>query len=135
MLTSVDYPIQSLTFGESLHIVFLAGEVCVDYSLRLKRELNARRLWVNAYSNDFGCYIPSERLLQEGGYGGGSEIPYFALPATLRSGLEQLIIDEARRQAPADFQSVPPATGGAAVSVAFAEQCGNGYWVGSLSGT
>ena len=72
---------------------------CVDYSLRLKTELDAQRLWVNAYSNDFACYIPSERLVKEGGYGGGAETPYFALPATLREGLEQRIIDEVRRQA------------------------------------
>ncbi len=100
LMTAVAYPIQSFTFGDSLHMVFLAGEVCVDYSLRLKQELDAQRLWINAYSNDFGCYIPSERLVREGGYGGGAEIPYFALPATLAAGLEQRIIDEVHRQAP-----------------------------------
>jgi hypothetical protein len=105
--TAISYPIQSFTWGESLHMVFLAGEVCVDYSLRLKRELNRQRLWVNAYSNDFGCYIPSERLVREGGYGGGAETPYFALPATLKSGLEQQIIDTAKRQAPPAFRQRP----------------------------
>jgi hypothetical protein len=38
--------------------------------------------------------------VREGGYGGGAEIPYFALPATLAAGLEQRIIDEVHRQAP-----------------------------------
>ena len=52
-------------------MVFLAGEVCADYSLRLKQELDAERIWIHGYSNDFGCYVPSERLLKEGGYGGG----------------------------------------------------------------
>jgi hypothetical protein len=107
LLTAIAYPIQSFTWGESLHMVFLAGEVCVDYSLRLKRELDRNRLWVNAYSNDFGCYIPSERLVREGGYGGGAEIPYFALPATLKGGLEQQIIDEVKRQAPPAFHRGP----------------------------
>ena len=78
--------------------MFLAGEVCVDYSLRLKEALGRDSLWINAYSNDFGCYIPSERLVKEGGYGGGSEIPYFALPTTLRSGLEDVICAEVQRQ-------------------------------------
>jgi hypothetical protein len=99
LLQAIDYPIQSFAFGDRLFMVFLAGEVCVDYSLRLKGELDSQRLWVNAYSNDFACYVPSERLVKEGGYGGGAEIPYFALPATLRPGLEQLIIDEVKRQA------------------------------------
>lgn len=30
-------------------MVFLPGEVVVDYALRLKRELDRNRLWVNAY--------------------------------------------------------------------------------------
>ena len=86
-------------------MTFLAGEVCVDYSVRLKTELDRKRFWLNTYSNDFCSYIPSERLVQEGGYGGGSEAPYFALPATLKSGLEQLIIDEVHRQVPIPFHA------------------------------
>lgn len=35
--TAIHYPIQTFSFGDSLHMVFLAGEVCVDYSLRLKK--------------------------------------------------------------------------------------------------
>lgn len=114
LLTTIDYPIQTFLFGDSLSIVFLAGEVCVDYSRRLKRELDAERIWLNAYSNDFCSYIPSERLVKEGGYGGGAEIPYFALPSTLKPGLEQLIVDEVKRQVPTSLrvpegtQGVPP---------------------------
>ena len=33
------YTIQTLTFGDQLTMVFLAGEVVVDYALRLKKEL------------------------------------------------------------------------------------------------
>ena len=43
---------QTWTFGDSLAMVFLPGEVVVDYSLRLKSELDAPRLWVTAYAND-----------------------------------------------------------------------------------
>jgi hypothetical protein len=103
LITKLDYPVQTWTFGDSLCMVFLAGEVCVDYSLRLKQELDRDRLWLNAYSNDFCSYIPSERLVREGRYGGGSETPYFALPTTLKAGLEQLIIDEVHRQVPRTF--------------------------------
>ncbi|MEX0613054.1 MAG: neutral/alkaline non-lysosomal ceramidase N-terminal domain-containing protein [Pirellulales bacterium] len=100
---TIVYPIQTWSFGDSLEMIFLGGEVCVDYSRRLKQELDASRLWVHGYSNDFGCYIPSERLLKEGGYGGGAEIVYFALPATLAPGLEERIIAEVHRQVPASF--------------------------------
>ena len=102
--SAIVYPIQTWSFGNSLAMVFLAGEVCVDYSLRLKQELDATRIWLHGYSNDFGCYIPSERLLKEGGYGGGAEIVYFALPATLAPGLEERIIAEVHRQVPAAFR-------------------------------
>lgn len=114
LLSAIDYPIQTFSFGEDLSMVFLAGEVCVDYALRLKQELDRERLWLNAYSNDFCSYIPSERLAREGGYGGGAEIPYFALPTTLKAGLEQLIVDEVKRQVPRSLlagsgtQGVPP---------------------------
>jgi putative membrane-bound dehydrogenase-like protein len=108
----IDYAIQSWTFGDDLAIVFLAGEVCVDYSIRLKSELRRNSLWVNAYSNDFCSYIPSERLLREGGYGGGAEIPYFALPTTFATGLEEKIVAEVHRQIAPGFQpkTAPPQT-------------------------
>jgi hypothetical protein len=102
--SAIDYPIQVWTFGDSLAMVFLGGEVCVDYSLRLKKELDAAHLWLNGYANDFCCYIPSERLLQEGGYGGGGEINYFALPTKLAPGMEDKIIEEVHRQVPAQFK-------------------------------
>lgn len=109
---SLPYPIQIVHFGDQLCMVFLAGEVCVDYSLRLKSELDPDRLWMHGYSHDFGAYIPSERLWTEGGYGAGAEAPYFALPSKLAQGLEQKIIDEVHRLVPASFEvdkNPPPA--------------------------
>lgn len=90
--TKIDYPIKTWTFGDSLAMVFLPGEVVVDYSLRLKRELDRRRLWINAYANDAPCYIPSERVLKEGGYEGGGAMVYYDLPGPLRTGLEDKIV-------------------------------------------
>jgi hypothetical protein len=113
LISEIAYPIQTWSFGDSFCMNFLAGEVCVDYALRLKSEIDRERFWLNAYSNDFGCYIPSERLVAEGGYGGGAEVPYFALPTTLQAGLEKLIIDEAHRQVPDAFH-VPKGTQGVA---------------------
>src|SRR5262249_52425546 len=43
------YLIQALQFGNDLTLVALAGEVVVDYSLRLKREIAGPPLWVAAY--------------------------------------------------------------------------------------
>ena len=91
--TELSYPVQAWRFGDELSVVFLASEVVVDYSLRLKRELDAERLWVGAYANAFPCYIPSERVLAEGGYEGESAMLYFGPPTRFAQGVEQLVID------------------------------------------
>lgn len=105
--TQINYPVQSWVFGDQLAIVFLAGEVVVDYSLRLKKEFNRSRLWVNAYANDAPCYIPSERVLKEGGYEGEGAMIYYDKPNRFAPGLEQKIIDRVREQLPEPFRAVP----------------------------
>jgi len=42
--------------------------VVVDYSLRLKAQYGWEDTWVAGYSNDVFGYIPSLRVLKEGGY-------------------------------------------------------------------
>jgi hypothetical protein len=99
----MNYPIQTWIFGDKLSIVFLPGETVVDYSLRLKREFDRLRLWVNGYSNDGRCYIPSERVLNEGGYEGGDAMIYYDMPQRFAPGLEQKIIDAVKAQIPPSF--------------------------------
>ncbi|MEM7233483.1 MAG: neutral/alkaline non-lysosomal ceramidase N-terminal domain-containing protein [Planctomycetota bacterium] len=106
--THVPYPVQSLRFGDELAILFLGGEVVVDYARRLKSELDHRRLWVNAYSNDVSCYVPNERVLREGGYEGGGAMIYHDWAAPFARGIENQIIAECRRQIPESFVRVPP---------------------------
>ena len=96
--TKIDYPIQTWAFGASLAMVFLPGEVVVDYSLRLKRELDGLRIWINAYANDAPCYIPSERVLKEGGYEGGGAMVYYGLPAFWSPRIEERIVTEVHQQ-------------------------------------
>lgn len=65
------YPVQVVQFGEGLSIITLGNEVVIDYSLRLKRELGQKDgpvIWVAGYSNVYSGYIPSKRVLEEGGY-------------------------------------------------------------------
>ena len=103
----LDYVIQSWHFGDDLAIVFLAGEVVVDYVLRLKAELDPKRLWVVAYANDDPCYIPSERILREGGYEGGGAMVYYARPTKLKAGVEDQIITAVRAIVPPAFAAKP----------------------------
>jgi hypothetical protein len=89
------YPVQVWQLGE-LTWVALGGEVVVDYSLRLKRELGKERpLWVIAYANDVMAYIPSERVLAEGGYEGDTSMIYYGLPSKWAAGIEKRIVSRA----------------------------------------
>jgi neutral ceramidase len=67
----VDYPIVAWRFAAGPAIVGLGGETCVEYALRLKKELGADRIWPVGYANEVMCYIPSERVLRENGYESG----------------------------------------------------------------
>lgn len=104
---TLPYPVQTWVFGDQLAMVFLGGEVVVDYSLRLKRELDPARLWVNAYANDVPCYIPSRRILSEGGYEAESSLWYYDRPQQLSPDLEDLIVSTVRGLVPASFRSDP----------------------------
>ena len=102
---TLNYPVTSWTFGESLAMVFLPGEVVVDYSQRLKQELDGSRLWINAYANDAPCYIPSERILKEGGYEAHDAMYYYDRPGALKTGLENQIVLAVREQLDPRFAS------------------------------
>jgi putative membrane-bound dehydrogenase-like protein len=98
LMTKINYPVETWAFGDSLAMAFLPGEVVVDYSLRLKKELDGQRLWVNAYANAAPCYIPSERVLKEGGYEGGAAMIYYDVPVPFKPGLEEPIMTAVRDQ-------------------------------------
>jgi len=90
--TSLTYPVMTWTFGNDLAMVFLAGEVVVDYSLRLKKELGEKKLWVNAYSNDVPCYIASRRVIGEGGYEVEYSMYSYNRPSRFSEAIEDMII-------------------------------------------
>ena len=100
---TVSYPVQTWTFGRDLAMVFLGGEVVADYGLRLKRELDGSRLWVNAYSNDVAFYVPSRRMLPEGGYEVDRSMVYYGQPGPLADGTENQIVQIVRELLPPEF--------------------------------
>lgn len=108
--SQLDYEITGWNFGDQLALLFLPGEVVVDYSLRLKRELDSRRLWLNAYSNWVPCYIPSRRILTEGGYEAESSLWYYNRPCRLAPECEDTVINAARLALPKSF-AVPKPVG------------------------
>jgi hypothetical protein len=86
------YPIAVWKLGRDIEFVHLGGEVVVDYALRLKDELYGTRTWVAGYANDVMAYIPSRRVLAEGGYEGGGSNVYYGLPGLWHPESEARII-------------------------------------------
>lgn len=94
------YPIGVWKFGDGVTFIQLGGEVVVDYALRLKSELAGSRdsssVWVAGYSNDVMAYIPSRRVLLEGGYEGGASMVYYGLPSVWAPGIEENIVSSVK---------------------------------------
>jgi hypothetical protein len=102
---AVPYPVSTWMFGDDLAMVFLAGEVVSEYSLRLRRELDGRRLWVNAYANSVPCYVPSKAMFAEGGYEVDGSMDYYGWPTRLALGTEDRVIGTVRQLVPAGFRA------------------------------
>src|SRR5262249_34280934 len=85
------YPVQVWQLGTDLTWVALGGEVVVDYSLKLKKELGPGKAWVAGCTNDVMAYIPSLRVLREGGYEGATAMIYYGLPTVWGPRVEELI--------------------------------------------
>jgi len=86
------YPVQVVRLGDQLTWITLGGEVVVDYSLRLKKEIADPIVWVSGYSNDVMTYIPSYRVWREGGYEGGEAMKWGAHPTRWSERVEDQII-------------------------------------------
>ncbi len=87
------YGVGVWTLGEDIQWVFLGGEVVVDYALRLKDEFDGKRTWVAGYANDVMAYIPSRRVLAEGGYEGKTAMVYYGLPTVWSPDVEETVIE------------------------------------------
>jgi hypothetical protein len=95
--SSYPYPVQTWRLG-TLLIVALGGETVVDYSLRLKTQFGPDDTWVSGYTNDVMAYVPSRRILLEGGYEGGDSMVYYGLPAPWDPQVEELIVQNVIEQ-------------------------------------
>jgi hypothetical protein len=89
----VPYPVQAVRFGKHLTLIALGGEVVVDYALRIKREYRGENIIVAGFSNDVMCYIPSLRVLKEGGYEAATSMIYYGQPGPFNEEVEETIFD------------------------------------------
>lgn len=101
----VTYPVQVWRFGPGLTLIALTGETVVDYSLKFKAAYGWNSTWVCGYNNDLLSYVPSLRVLREGGYEGvsgmfeyGHRAPY---TETVEDRITQAVDALVRRVGPA----------------------------------
>ncbi len=90
-ISSLSYPVQAVRFNKDFTILALGGEVVVDYSLKTKKRYPHENLFVAGYSTEVQCYIPSERVLGEGGYEPDNSMIYYGLPGPFATNVEDKI--------------------------------------------
>ena len=88
---SVRLPVAVLRLGDDLTFALMAGEVVVDYSRHFKRVLANDHPWVIGYAYEVPCYIPSARLVKEGGYETESSLIYYGFYGPFRGEIEALL--------------------------------------------
>lgn len=96
-LNKLNYPVQCIRFGKDFLLIALAGEVVVDYSINLKKMYPERNIFVAGYSSFVPCYIPSRRILNEGGYEADNSMIYYGLPGPFKENVEEKIISAVRK--------------------------------------
>jgi len=89
--TSYPYPIQVWNMG-GFPVIALGGEVVVDYAIAVKQRIEPNAM-VLGYSNDLMSYIPSARVIREGGYEGDTSQLEYEMPAKWKEDIEELILN------------------------------------------
>lgn len=97
LMTSYPYPVEVWKLGNQI-IMALGGELVVEYSIGLKKFFGPD-VFVLGYVNDDMAYIPSETILDEGGYEAESSQRVYGLPSKWASGIELKIYEEMKKLA------------------------------------
>jgi len=66
--TSYSAPLAVWQFGGDLTLVALPAEPVADYVALLREALGPHKLWIAGYNNDCFGYLPSTRIVNEGGH-------------------------------------------------------------------
>ncbi len=95
-ISKIQYPVQAIRFNDDLTFLGMGGEVVVDYSLLVKKEFPRENMFIAGYCNEVMCYIPTRRILHEGGYEGNSSMIYKGLPGPFAENVEEKVLDVVR---------------------------------------
>lgn len=95
--TSYPYPVVMWRLGEQT-VVALGGEVVVDYAIFIKQMLG-HDAFVMGYANDVMSYIPSARIVEEGGYEGDTSQMLYGMPSKWQPDIEERVLAAVRELA------------------------------------
>jgi hypothetical protein len=95
--SSLPCPLQAIRFGSELLMVGIGGEPVADYAVTLKSEYMTRALWVAGYCNYSWGYLPTWKILKEGGYEGGESMSYTPFPGPFVDTVEETVLNGIRR--------------------------------------
>ena len=85
-------PVQAVRFGDEILLGAVGGETVIDYALRFKKEFGGKgkpMTWFAGYSTDVSFYLPSLRVLKEGGYEGGGHMVYTQFTGPFEEDVEE----------------------------------------------
>jgi hypothetical protein len=68
LLASYDAPVAAWQIGDELTLVALPGEPVAEYVGFLHDALGAKNLWIAGYDNDCFGYLPTAKVVKEGGH-------------------------------------------------------------------
>ncbi|MBG0859987.1 MAG: neutral/alkaline non-lysosomal ceramidase N-terminal domain-containing protein [Bacteroidales bacterium] len=85
------YPVQAVRFNNDFSILAMSGEVVIDYAIAAKKRYPGENLFVAGYCTEVQCYIPSTRVLREGGYEPEESMIYYGLPGPFADNTEERI--------------------------------------------
>jgi neutral ceramidase len=113
LIKSYSAPLQVISFGNEALLIALSGEPVVDWALSLKAAFNQAdrskaeqaqslrsgfpHVWVAGYCNDMFGYLPTCRVLAEGGYEAGRATLWSWLPAPFTADVEERIMTATHR--------------------------------------
>jgi hypothetical protein len=87
------YPVQAFRIGNELTMISLAGEVVVGYSLAIKQAYPKENLFVAGYCSEVICYIPTKKILEEGGYEAVDNMMYYGMAGPFAKTIEVKILE------------------------------------------
>ncbi|MGQ9504018.1 MAG: neutral/alkaline non-lysosomal ceramidase N-terminal domain-containing protein [Thermogutta sp.] len=94
--THYQAPIGLWQFGNDLTLVAIPGEVVSDYVPLIEHEIGHLRLWVAGYCNEVFGYLPSAKVIREGGY---ETRGLFDLPGLFSPEVEKVVAETVKKLA------------------------------------